>query len=200
MNLANKLTLFRIALIPTIILVYIFPYSQFGLEVGYKSVGHVVLTYKSIAVLVLFSIASLTDLLDGYIARSRNMITTFGKFLDPIADKMLVNTLFILFASEGAVPVVAVVIMIWRDTIVDALRMLLAQKGMVMAAGYLGKAKTVFQMLAIILVLLNNIPFELQNIPMASIMVWFATLMSVLSGVSYVLQSRSFFTNELGES
>lgn len=200
MNLANKLTLFRIALIPTIILVYIFPYSQFGLEVGYKSVGHVVLTYKSIAVLVLFSIASLTDLLDGYIARSRNMITTFGKFLDPIADKMLVNTLFILFASEGAVPVVAVVIMIWRDTIVDALRMLLAQKGMVMAAGYLGKAKTVFQMLAIILVLLNNIPFELQNIPMASIMVWFATLMSVLSGISYVLQSRSFFTNELGES
>ncbi len=200
MNLANKLTLFRIALIPTIILVYIFPYSQFGLEVGYISVGHVVLTYKSIAVLVLFSIASLTDLLDGYIARSRNMITTFGKFLDPIADKMLVNTLFILFASEGAVPVVAVVIMIWRDTIVDALRMLLAQKGMVMAAGYLGKAKTVFQMLAIILVLLNNIPFELQNIPMASIMVWFATLMSVLSGISYVLQSRSFFTNELGES
>lgn len=200
MNLANKLTLFRIALIPTIILVYIFPYSQFGLEVGYRSVGHVVLTYKSIAVLVMFSIASLTDLLDGYIARSRNMITTFGKFLDPIADKMLVNTLFILFASEGAVPVVAVVIMIWRDTIVDALRMLLAQKGMVMAAGYLGKAKTVFQMLAIILVLLNNIPFELQNIPMASIMVWFATLMSVLSGISYVLQSRSFFTNELGES
>lgn len=196
MNIANKLTLFRIALIPLIILVYIFPYNQFGIEIQYMTVGHVILTHKNIAIFVLFAIASFTDFLDGYLARSRNMITTFGKFLDPIADKMLVNSLFIIFAVEGVVPVVAVLLMIWRDTIVDALRMLLAQKGMVMAAGYLGKAKTVFQMLAIILVLLNNLPFELQGIPMSSIMVWFATLLSVLSGVSYVLQSRSFFVNE----
>lgn len=179
-----------------IVLVYIFPYNQFGIEVGYKTVGHVILTHQKIAIFVLFAVASFTDFLDGYLARSRNMITTFGKFLDPIADKMLVNTLFILFAVEGVVPVVAVIIMIWRDTIVDALRMLLSQKGMVMAAGYLGKAKTVFQMLAIIMVLLNNLPFELQGIPMASIMVWFATLLSVLSGVSYVMQSRSFFAYE----
>ena len=179
-----------------IVLVYIFPYNQFGIEVGYETVGHVILTHQKIAIFVLFAVASFTDFLDGYLARSRNMITTFGKFLDPIADKMLVNTLFILFAVEGVVPVVAVIIMIWRDTIVDALRMLLSQKGMVMAAGYLGKAKTVFQMLAIIMVLLNNLPFELQGIPMASIMVWFATLLSVLSGVSYVMQSRSFFANE----
>lgn len=199
MNIANKLTLFRIALIPVIILVYIFPYNQFGISIGYIPVGSVILTYKKIAILILFAIASFTDFLDGYLARSRNMITTFGKFLDPIADKMLVNTLFILFVAEGIVPFVAVIIMIWRDTIVDALRMLLSQKGMVMAAGYLGKAKTVFQMLAIILVLLNNLPFELQGIPMASIMVWFATLMSVLSGVSYVLQSRTFFADDLGE-
>lgn len=196
MNIANRLTLFRIALIPVIVLVYIFPYNQFGIEVGYETVGHVILTHQKIAIFVLFAVASFTDFLDGYLARSRNMITTFGKFLDPIADKMLVNTLFILFAVEGVVPVVAVIIMIWRDTIVDALRMLLSQKGMVMAAGYLGKAKTVFQMLAIIMVLLNNLPFELQGIPMASIMVWFATLLSVLSGVSYVMQSRSFFANE----
>lgn len=196
MNIANRLTLFRIALIPIIILVYIFPYNQFGIEVSYITVGHVILTHKKIAILVLFAIASFTDFLDGYLARSRNMITTFGKFLDPIADKMLVNTLFILFAAEGLVPLVAVLLMIWRDTIVDGLRMLLAQKGMVMAAGYLGKAKTVFQMVAIILVLLNNLPFELQGIPMASIMVWFATLLSVLSGVSYVMQSVSFFANE----
>lgn len=196
MNIANRLTLFRIALIPIIILIYIFPYNQFGIEVSYITVGHVILTHKKIAILVLFAIASFTDFLDGYLARSRNMITTFGKFLDPIADKMLVNTLFILFAAEGLVPLVAVLLMIWRDTIVDGLRMLLAQKGMVMAAGYLGKAKTVFQMVAIILVLLNNLPFELQGIPMASIMVWFATLLSVLSGVSYVMQSVSFFANE----
>lgn len=199
MNIANKLTIFRIVLIPLIVLIYVFPYSQFGIQIGYRAFDSVILTYDRVVVLVLFVIASITDFLDGYLARSRNMITTFGKFLDPIADKMLVNTLFILFAYEGVVPVVAVLVMIWRDTIVDALRMLLAQQGMVMGAGYLGKAKTVLQMVAIILVLLNNLPFELQGLPVASIVVWFATLMSVLSGVSYVLQSRSYFVNELGE-
>lgn len=198
MNTANKLTIFRVVLIPLIVLVYIFPYNQFGITIGYFTIDSVILSYKNVAILVLFLIASFTDFLDGYLARSKDMITTFGKFLDPIADKLLVNTLFILFAREGLVPVVAVLIMIWRDTIVDAIRMLLAQQGMVMAAGYLGKAKTVLQMVAIVLVLLNNLPFELQGIPVASIVVWFATLMSLLSGISYVLQSRTYFTNELG--
>ena len=198
MNTANKLTIFRVVLIPLIVLVYIFPYNQFGITIGYFTIDSVILSYKNVAILVLFLIASFTDFLDGYLARSRDMITTFGKFLDPIADKLLVNTLFILFAYEGLVPVVAVLIMIWRDTVVDAIRMLLAQQGMVMAAGYLGKAKTVLQMVAIVLVLLNNLPFELQGIPVASIVVWFATLMSLLSGISYVLQSRTYFTNELG--
>lgn len=198
MNTANKLTIFRVVLIPLIVLVYIFPYNQFGITIGYFTIDSVILSYKNVAILVLFLIASFTDFLDGYLARSRDMITTFGKFLDPIADKLLVNTLFILFAREGLVPVVAVLIMIWRDTIVDAIRMLLAQQGMVMAAGYLGKAKTVLQMVAIVLVLLNNLPFELQGIPVASIVVWFATLMSLLSGISYVLQSRTYFTNDLG--
>ena len=198
MNTANKLTIFRIVLIPLIVLVYIFPYNQFGITIGYFTIDSVILSYKNVAILVLFLIASFTDFLDGYLARSRDMITTFGKFLDPIADKLLVNTLFILFAYEGLVPVVTVLIMIWRDTVVDAIRMLLAQQGMVMAAGYLGKAKTVLQMVAIVLVLLNNLPFELQGIPVASIVVWFATLMSLLSGISYVLQSRTYFTNELG--
>lgn len=197
MNIANKLTVFRIILIPIIVLVELFPYSHFGITVPYINIETVMLSYKNIAVLVLFAVAYFTDFLDGYLARSRNMITVFGKFLDPIADKLLVNTLFIIFAYQGIVPVVAVLIMIWRDTIVDAVRMLLAQKGMVMAAGYLGKVKTVAQMIAIILVLLNNLPFELYHIPVSSIAVWFATLMSVLSGASYVIQSRSFFTESM---
>ena len=199
MNIANKLTIFRIVLIPVIVLIYIFPFSQLGINVGYLEFDTVMLSYDRIAILVIFIIASITDAVDGYLARSRNMITTFGKFLDPIADKLLVNTLLIIFAADRVVPVVAVLIMIWRDTIVDALRMLLSQKGMVMAAGYLGKAKTASQMIAIILVLLNNLPFELGGIPVAQIMIWFATLMSVLSGVSYVLQSRSYFAEDLGQ-
>lgn len=197
MNLANKLTVFRITLIPVIVLVAIFPYAQFDITVGYFSVGSVILTYKNVAVLVLFAIASFTDFLDGYLARSRDMITTFGKFLDPIADKLLVNTVLILFAAQGVVPVVPVLIMIWRDTIVDAIRMLISQKGYVMAAGYLGKVKTVAQMLAIILILLNNLPFELYGIPVADIALWFATLMSVLSGASYVVQARPYITESI---
>ncbi|AMC93217.1 CDP-diacylglycerol--glycerol-3-phosphate 3-phosphatidyltransferase [Erysipelothrix larvae] len=197
MNLANRLTIFRIILIPIIVLIYVFPYAQFGITEGYVKVDTVLLYHKNIAILILFAIASFTDFLDGYLARSRNMITTFGKFLDPIADKMLVNTLLIIFVSQQTVPLVAVLIMIWRDTVVDALRMLLSQRGIVLAAGYFGKVKTVAQMLAIILVLLGNLPFELYGIPVSSIMIWFATLMSLLSGVSYVLQSRSLFmTNE----
>lgn len=196
MNTANRLTIFRICLIPLIVLIHIFPYSQFGISVGYIPVGPVVLKHTNIVVLVLFVVASFTDFLDGYLARSRNMVTTFGKFLDPIADKLLVNTLFIIFAAEGIVPVVAVLIMIWRDTVVDALRMLLAQKGMVLAAGYLGKVKTVAQMVAIILILLNNLPFELRGLPVSQIMLWFATMMSLLSGVSYVLQCRSLFISQ----
>lgn len=197
MNLANKLTVFRITLIPVIVLVSIFPYAQFGISIGTVSIGNVILNYKNIVVLVLFAVASITDFFDGYLARSRDMITTFGKFLDPIADKLLVNTVLILFAAQGIVPVVPVLIMIWRDTIVDAIRMLISQKGYVMAAGYLGKVKTVAQMVAIIFILLNNLPFELYGIPFSDIMLWFATLMSVLSGASYVIQARPYITETI---
>lgn len=200
MNLANKLTLFRIVLIPVIVLIYIFPYSQFGISVGYIAFDTVLLSYDKIAIFVIFVVASLTDAIDGHLARSRNMITTFGKFLDPIADKLLVNTLLIIFAADRVVPITAVLLMIWRDTIVDALRMLLSQKGMVMAAGYLGKIKTASQMVAIALVLLGNLPFELRGIPVAQIMIWFATLMSVLSGISYLIQGLPYLRDEVGEA
>ncbi len=197
MNLANRLTVFRMILIPIIVLVELFPYSHFGIKIPYVVVDSVLLSWKNIAVLILFATASITDFLDGYLARSKDMITVFGKFLDPIADKLLVNTLFIIFAYKGTVSVVPVLIMIWRDTIVDGVRMLLSQKGMVLSAGYLGKVKTVAQMLSIILILLNNLPFELYNIPVANIMLWFATLMSVVSGASYVIQSRSFLVESI---
>lgn len=197
MNIANKLTLFRIILIPIIVLVELFPYSQFNISMNYVAIDTVMLSYKDIAVLVLFTVASITDFIDGYLARSRDMVTVFGKFLDPIADKLLVNTLFILFAYRSRIPVVPVLIMIWRDMIVDAVRMLLAQRGMVMSAGNLGKVKTASQMITIILLLLNNLPFELYNIPVASIMLWFSTLMSMLSGASYLIQSRSFLFEDM---
>lgn len=190
MNLPNRLSLFRIILVPVIALVYLFPYAQFGIEVMEFEFGFVSLRLSNIVVLVLFAIASFTDFLDGYLARKHNLITSFGKFIDPIADKLLVNTMLVLFAASGATPVVPVIVMIWRDTIVDGLRMSAAKKGTVVAAGFLGKVKTVVQMFAIIVILLNNLPFELVRFPMQDFLIWFATCVSVISGVSYFMQLK----------
>ena len=192
MNLPNRLTIIRIIMIPVIVLIYLFPYAQFGINVQSFDVGFVSISLVNIIVLGLFILTSFTDFLDGYIARSQNMITTFGKFADPIADKLLVNTMFILFAAQGVIPVVAVLIMIARDTIVDGCRMIASSNGTVVAAGYLGKVKTVSQMLAIILILLNNLPFELYRFPVSDLVLWFAAIVSFVSGVSYFNQMKEY--------
>lgn len=192
MNLPNKLSCFRMVLVPIIVVIWIFPYAQFNISMPEFTFGIVNLSLKNILVLILFCIASFTDFLDGYIARKNHLITSFGKFIDPIADKMLVNTMMIMFACMGMVPVVPVIVMIWRDTIVDGLRMSTASKGVVVAAGMLGKIKTVSQMVTIVLVLLNNLPFELLRFPMADFMLWFSMLVSVASGVSYFMQMKEY--------
>ena len=192
MNLPNRLTIIRIIMIPVIVLIYLFPYAQFGINVQSFDVGFVSISLVNIIVLGLFILTSFTDFLDGYIARSQNMITTFGKFADPIADKLLVNTMFILFAAQGVIPVVPVLIMIARDTIVDGCRMISSSNGTVVAAGYLGKVKTVSQMLAIILILLNNLPFELYRFPVSDLVLWFAAIVSFVSGVSYFNQMKEY--------
>ena len=192
MNLPNRLTIIRIIMIPVIVLIYLFTYAQFGINVQSFDVGFVSISLVNIIVLGLFILTSFTDFLDGYIARSQNMITTFGKFADPIADKLLVNTMFILFAAQGVIPVVPVLIMIARDTIVDGCRMIASSNGTVVAAGYLGKVKTVSQMLAIILILLNNLPFELYRFPVSDLVLWFAAIVSFVSGVSYFNQMKEY--------
>ena len=161
MNLPNRLTLFRIVLIPVIILVYLFPYSAFGITPTSFYVQHVSISVIDIIALLIYILAAITDAIDGHIARSRNMITTFGKFADPIADKLLTTTMFLLFISRGIIPVIPVIIMIARDTVVDGCRMMASANGKVVAAGMMGKLKTVLQMVTVALILLNNLPFEL---------------------------------------
>lgn len=192
MNLPNKLTIFRIALVPVLVLFWIFPFSQFGMDLPDFRFDYVILPMKNIIILIIFAVASFTDFLDGYLARKHGLVTTFGKFADPIADKLLVNTMLILLAYSGAIPVVPVVIMLARDTIVDGVRMVASNNGVVVSAGYLGKVKTVAQMVAIILILLNNLPFELYHIPFSSLMLWFATFVSLAGGVSYFMQLKEF--------
>lgn len=192
MNLPNRLTVMRIIMIPVIILIAIFPYSQFGIEIPLLQFGFVTLSAVNIVMLVLFCIASFTDFLDGYLARKNNLVTTFGKFADPIADKLLVTTMYILFAAQGTIPVVPVLIMVARDTIVDGIRMIASSSGVVMAAGYLGKLKTVVQMLSIITILLNNLPFELYRLPVSDFLLWFAAFTSLASGISYFNQMKEY--------
>lgn len=190
MNLPNRLTIFRMVLIPVIILVYLFPYSAFGWSPAVFTVGNVNLSVINVIVLVIYIVAAVTDALDGHIARSRNMITTFGKFADPIADKLLTTTMFLLFVSQGIIPVIPVIIMIARDTVVDGCRMMAASNGKVVAAGMMGKLKTVLQMVTVALILLNNLPFELLRLPVAEIMLWFSALVSLVSGIQYFSQLK----------
>ena len=192
MNLPNKLTIFRITLVPLILLVWLFPYNQFGIHFISFTIGPTSISLLNVIVLGLFIIASVTDALDGNVARKRNLITTFGKFADPIADKLLVNTMLIVMAYKHMIPVVPVVIMIGRDIIVDGCRMIASSNGVVVAAGILGKLKTVLQIVTIGFVLVNNIPFELFSLPVTSVLVWFTAFVSGASGYSYFSQLKDY--------
>lgn len=197
MNLPNKLSVFRILLVPVLVLVYLFPYQEMGVQIPVWEVGDTTISFVNIISLLIFAVASFTDFLDGNIARSRNLVTSFGKFLDPIADKLLVNTSFVLLAYSGDAPLVAVIIMIWRDSIVDGIRMMASKEGRVMAAQMAGKAKTVLQMFAIIVCFLNNIPFTFLSIPMDMILVWSACVVSVISGIQYFNQAKDILMESM---
>lgn len=181
--------MFRIILVPIIAALYLLPYDMGTLVWEFQGV-QVQVAPMDLIVLILFAVASFTDFLDGNIARKNNLVTSFGKFIDPIADKLLVNTMFVLFAVQGVVNVIPVIVMIWRDTIVDGLRMNASKSGVVVAAGWPGKVKTVLQMFAIIFLLLHNIPFAFFHLPVADILVWGAMIASVVSGIKYFIELK----------
>ncbi len=193
MNLPNKLTVFRMVLVPTILAVALL--GEDGI-VTWDILGSQ-LSLMHLICLVLFIIASLTDLFDGKLARKHNLVTTFGKFMDPIADKMLVNTMLVLLAYWRMVPVVCVVLMVMRDLIVDAIRLLAAEKQVVVAAGPLGKLKTVMQMTAIIIVLLDNFPLGFLGVSFDLITIWLATLISVISGLDYLNKHKDMIMESI---
>lgn len=174
MNLPNRLTLLRIVLVPVAALVYLLVPADAGIMVASWGFG-----IRNLLVLIIFAAASITDFLDGYIARSRHLITTFGKFADPIADKLLVNTLLILMVYSHDASVAAVLLMTGRDLIVDGLRLSAAGKGRVVSAGIWGKTKTVLQMAAIIMILLTGHGL------LGQILLWLACAASLYSGWIY---------------
>ena len=142
----------------------------------------------------LFILASITDFLDGRIARKYNMITDLGKMLDAIADKFLVNSVLIILASQGLIHPIIPVIVVARDTTVDIIKMIVGSKKEVVAAIKSGKIKTIVLMLGIILTLFNNLPFELINIKVSDVLLIIATVLSVYSGLQYYQINKDIIT------
>lgn len=173
MNLPNRLTLLRILAVPVVVVCYGLPFA-----------------WAHLLCAVVFVLAALTDCIDGYLARKLGQVTTFGKLIDPIADKLLVMTLLILLCADGALPAVFVVVMVARELIVSGVRMVAADAGTVVAASWLGKTKTVVQIVAVVLLLLGNFPFSLVHFPMDKIVLWAALIVTVWSGADYVWAYR----------
>lgn len=191
MNIANKLTLLRIALIPVFILLLI-PALEWGEII---LLGANIPLSQFIAALV-FIIASFTDYLDGHLARKYNLVSSFGEFFDPMADKLLVIAAFVLLVELGRVPGWVVIVIISRELMVTGLRVLLAQhNGKVMAAALPGKIKTFSQMFAIIFFLLNDAGFVLVNVPFATLMLYVCLFFTIYSGVDYFYHARFVWKN-----
>lgn len=192
MNLPNKLTMVRIALVPLVVIVYLCIGDNF--LVMDETSG---LAFRDVLVFIIFAIASITDMLDGMIARKYHLITSFGKFVDPIADKLLVNTVLIMLAYTHQANIIAVLLMIARDLFVDGLRMTAASQGKVVSAGFYGKLKTVLQMVAIVFLLLKNWPFSYLGLPVDQILLWAATFASLYSGYIYFMKLKKYILESM---
>lgn len=197
MNLPNKLTTIRLVSVPLFVIIYLIPYQALGITMPTFDVLSTHLSLLDLILFLIFTLSAMTDYFDGYLARKNNLVTTFGKFIDPIADKLIVNTALLLLASSNDISIVIPIIMISRDTIVDAIRLVASQKNVVLAASFLGKAKTMTQMIAICILLLNNIVFEAIGLPMDQIMIYLATVISVVSGLDYFMKNRQYIMESM---
>ncbi|MGX9133730.1 CDP-diacylglycerol--glycerol-3-phosphate 3-phosphatidyltransferase [Rummeliibacillus sp. JY-2-4R] len=185
MNIPNRITVSRICLIPIFVLVMVL---DFGF--GDMSILGVTLPVEHFVGAMIFIIASLTDWIDGHYARKYNLVTNLGKFLDPLADKLLVSSAFILLVELGYAPAWVVIIIISREFAVTGLRLICAEQGEVVAANQLGKIKTWAQIVAISSLLLHNIIFEMWGIPFGTIMLYIALFFTIWSGLDYFYLNR----------
>ena len=176
MNLPNKLTILRIIMIPFFVLFMLLD-------------GGVSQTYRYIAA-VIFIVASFTDLLDGKIARKYNLVTNFGKFMDPLADKLLVCSALICLIELGQLPAWMVIIIVSREFIISGFRLIASDNGVVIAASYWGKFKTTFQMVSVVLLIL-----DIQALAfVTTICVWIALLLTIVSLVDYIYKNHKILT------
>lgn len=173
MNLANKLTLLRIFLIP-IFMIFLLNKISYGVQIA----------------AIIFILAAVTDALDGYVARKKNQITTLGKFMDPLADKLLVSSALISLVQMGKLSAIVVIIIIAREFTISILRAVAAAEGVVIAASWWGKIKTITQIIAIISILIDNFPFKYIDFPFDQIMIWISVIFTIISGIDYIRINR----------
>ena len=193
MNTPNKLTMFRIFLTIVIIAILLFPVSAMGIEIPTLFINEtLVIDIRYLIAGALFIIASITDFVDGYIARKYDLVTDFGKMMDAIADKILVNAVLIILCAQGFIHPIIPVVIILRDTVVDSIKMIAGSKGNVVAASKLGKAKTIAMMVGLSLTLFYNMPFELWNLRVADFLLILASILSIISGVQYYMVNKKF--------
>jgi len=195
MNLPNKITMVRIFLAVIVLIILVFPFHEIGFTwPTYLIGGRILVDLKYIVCGVLFAIACITDGLDGWYARKYNMVTDFGKTMDAIADKVLVNGVLIVLAFDGFLPVIIPVIIISRDVFTDSIKMVAGSKGNVVPASFWAKIKTIFMMVGVVMVLFYNIPTSLigEGFALGNYLIFIATILSVFSGVQYYQANKEF--------
>lgn len=195
MNLPNKITLFRIFLIPIFIVLVLVPLNWGSVT----ALGSLIDVQLLVAAIV-FSVASFTDWLDGYLARKMDIVSNFGKFADPLADKMLVMSALILLVELGLAPSWVVAVIVCRELAVTGLRLILVEQGgTVMAAAWPGKIKTNTQMFAIIFLLVNDFPFGFIDISVGTVLLYVCLFFTVYSGINYFYEARHVFSGTFTE-
>ena len=191
MNLPTKLTVLRIMLTFIVIFILVFPFYSVGIIWPKYLIMGISVKSQYIVAGIIFIIASVTDFIDGYLARKNNQVTDTGKMLDAIADKILVNSVLIILSAQGFIPVIVPVVIVLRDIIVDAIKMEASAKGKVVAAIKSGKIKTATLMIGTVLTFFYNLPFEAMNIHVADFFLYFATIMSIISAIEYFTLNKN---------
>ena len=187
MNLPNKLTVFRVILIVPFVVLLLGGFQQWG---WFTTLFSGILPYTDYIAVGIFIVASLTDLLDGKIARKYNLVTNFGKFMDPLADKLLVCSALICLIELNALPAWMVIVIISREFIISGFRLIASDNGVVIAASYWGKFKTTFQMVSVVLLILDIPALAFVT----TICVWIALLLTIVSLVDYIYKNHKILT------
>lgn len=193
-NIPNYLTMARIIISLFVIVFLLFPFEMVNISFKkYLINGSVVIDVKLLIASVLFVIASVTDFLDGYLARKYDAVSDFGKVMDAIADKILVNGLLIILSGQGFITPVIPVIIILRDTVVNTIKMVAGNNGSVVAAIKTGKFKTACLMIGVTLKLIGNFPLGLVNVALDDFFLITATVLSLISGIEYFNIYKKYF-------